>query len=60
MKEKPLLIDYHQVFSGSLFKGHIYVFSPGVLGFTGLHVYNLIQAKHFYLGSALWVNFEEG
>ena len=44
---------------GTLFKGDIYVFSPGVLGFTGLHIYNLIQAKHFYLGSALWVNFEE-
>jgi len=45
--------------SGTFFKGYIYVFSPGVLGFTGLHIYNPIQAKHFYLGSALWVNFEE-
>ena len=45
--------------TGTIFEGYLYVFSPGVLGFTGLHIYNLIQAKHFYLGSALWVNFEE-
>ena len=45
--------------SGTFFKGYIYRFFPGVLGFTGLHIYNPIQAKHFYLGSALWVNFED-
>jgi len=45
--------------TGTLFEGYLYTFSPGLLGFTGLHIYNLIQAKHFYLGSALWVNFEE-
>lgn len=45
--------------TGTIFEGYLYKFSPGVLGFTGLHIYNLIQAKHFYLGSALWVNFEE-
>jgi hypothetical protein len=45
--------------SGTISNGYIYVFSPGVLGFTGLHIYNPIQAKHFYLGSALWVNVAE-
>ena len=45
--------------TGTLFEGYLYKFSPGVLGFTGLHIYNPLQAKHFYLGSALWVNFEE-
>ncbi|UCD13236.1 MAG: hypothetical protein JSW60_06675 [Thermoplasmatales archaeon] len=41
--------------SGTIFDGYIYKFFPGVLGFTGLHIYNPIQSKHFYLGSALWV-----
>ncbi len=45
--------------TGTIVEGSIYIFSPGVVGFTGLHIYNLIQAKHFYLGSALWANFEE-
>jgi len=45
--------------TGTLFERYLYKFSPGVLGFTGLHIYNPIQAKHFYLGSALWVNLEE-
>jgi len=45
--------------SGTISNGYIYRFFPGVLGFTGLHIYNPIQAKHFYLGSALWVNFED-
>ncbi|MFW6121996.1 MAG: hypothetical protein ACOC80_14025 [Petrotogales bacterium] len=45
--------------TGTILEGYIYVFSPGVLGFTGLHIYNPIKAKHFYLGSALLVNFKD-
>ncbi len=36
-----------------LSQGFIYKFNPGILGFTGLQIYNPIQEKHFYFGSAL-------
>jgi hypothetical protein len=45
--------------TGTISEGYIYVFNPGVIGFTGLHIYNPLKSKHFYLGSALWVNLEE-
>ena len=45
--------------SFTISEGYFYRFDPGVLGFTGLHIYNPIKSKHFYLGSALWVKIEE-
>ncbi len=39
--------------------GYMFIFNPGVIGFTGLHIYNPSTTNHFYLGSALWVHFEE-
>jgi len=39
--------------SAILSNGFIYKFNPGILGFIGLQIYNPIQEKHFYLGSAL-------
>ena len=40
-------------------EGYIFIFNPGVIGFTGLHIYNPSTTNHFYLGLSLWVNFEE-
>ncbi len=39
--------------SAILCNGFIYKFNPGIIGFTGLQMYNSIRDKHFYLGSAL-------
>jgi hypothetical protein len=44
--------------SFTISEGYFYRFNPGVLGFTGLHIYNPIQSKHLYLGSSLWVKIE--
>jgi len=45
--------------TGTIFEGIMYIFNPGVVGFTGLHISTPTKSKHFYLGSALWVNLEE-
>jgi hypothetical protein len=39
--------------------GFMFIFNPGVIGFTGLHIYNPSTTSHFYLGSALLVNLKE-
>ena len=39
--------------------GFMFIFNPGVIGFTGLHIYNPATTNHFFLGSALLVNLKE-
>ncbi len=45
--------------TGTISEGIMYIFNPGVIGFTGIHISIPSKSKHFYLGSALWINLEE-